>query len=248
MDPAADKPPSVVLTARQRARAAVTSEILQAARDQLAVEGAAALSLRAVARSLGMPSSGIYRYFATRDELLTRLIVEAYDSVGEATEGSQAGLKTADVGVRFAAACRAVRTWALAHPHEYALIFGSPVPSYEAPAETVAAANRIPAVLGGLLLESEERRRRGRRRAADRIGPPLSPEGAEAIEPASQLFDGRIPPERLQVGLMVWMSLLGVISFELFGHMYGAVGPSGPERDAYFESCVAIWTDQVLVG
>ncbi len=71
---------------RERARAEITSEIVRAGRDQLATDGAAALSLRAVARELGMVSSAVYRYVASRDELLTLLIIEAYDALGAAVE------------------------------------------------------------------------------------------------------------------------------------------------------------------
>ena len=72
--------------ARERARAEITTEITAEARRQLAVEGPTGLSLRAVARELGMVSSGIYRYVASRDELLTMLIIEAYDALGATVE------------------------------------------------------------------------------------------------------------------------------------------------------------------
>ena len=75
---------SVPRTARERARAEITAEILDAARGYLATDGAPALSLRAIARDLGMASSAVYRYFKSRDELLTRLIIDAYDALGAA--------------------------------------------------------------------------------------------------------------------------------------------------------------------
>src|ERR1700733_2396381 len=73
---------NAVVSARERVRAEVRSEIVNAAREQMALEGAGALSLRAVARELGMASSAVYRYFKSRDELLTALIIEAYDALG----------------------------------------------------------------------------------------------------------------------------------------------------------------------
>ena len=79
-------------TARERARAEITAEILDAARGYLATDGAPALSLRAIARDLGMASSALYRYFSSRDELLTRLIIDAYDSLGAAAEAAEAPL------------------------------------------------------------------------------------------------------------------------------------------------------------
>jgi AcrR family transcriptional regulator len=82
--------PSAPRTARERARAEITEEILKAARGYLATDGAPALSLRAIARDLGMASSALYRYFGSRDELLTRLIIDAYDSLGTAAEAGEA--------------------------------------------------------------------------------------------------------------------------------------------------------------
>ena len=95
------------LTARERARAELTADILGLARAQLATVGAAGLSLRAVARELGMVSSAVYRYFPSRDDLLTRLIIEGYDAVGAAAE--QADDPAMPPAERWLAVCRAVR-------------------------------------------------------------------------------------------------------------------------------------------
>src|SRR4051795_7089262 len=115
-------------TARDRARAAVIGEIKDAARRRVADESAAALSLRAVARELGMVSSAIYRYFPSRDELLTALIVDAYDDVGAHAEAAVAASSELAALERWQQVCSALRSWTLAHPHEYALLYGSPVP------------------------------------------------------------------------------------------------------------------------
>ncbi|HTS99128.1 MAG TPA: TetR/AcrR family transcriptional regulator [Streptosporangiaceae bacterium] len=189
-------------TARERARAELTREIKEEARRQLAASGAQGLSLRAVARALGMVSSAVYRYFPSRDELLTALIIDAYDAIGATAEaavarpraagvtgrqaagvtgrqaagvtgrqaagvtGRQAagvtgrraagvtGRRAARARSRWTAACHAIRNWALAHPHEYALIYGSPVPGYQAPQATVASAIRVFQVLGGILADA----------------------------------------------------------------------------------------------
>src|SRR5690242_5730832 len=143
--------PNASQTARQRARAELTREIKEAARRQLAETGAPQLSLRAVARELGMVSSALYRYFASRDDLLTALIVDAYDAVGTAAERAEAAADRADLLGRWLATARAVRAWALEQPHEYALIYGSPVPGYRAPVDTIVPAARIPALIGGIL-------------------------------------------------------------------------------------------------
>lgn len=117
---------------RARVRASMIEEIKAVARRHLASDGAN-LSLRAVARDLGMVSSAIYRYFPSRDELLTALILEAYDALGDAVEAADAGVDRADLRGRWHAACRAARAWALAHPAEYALLYGSPVPGTRPP-------------------------------------------------------------------------------------------------------------------
>ena len=145
--------PDVPRTARERARAEITGEILSTARQHLARDGAAALSLRAIARDLGMVSSAVYRYVPNRDALLTMLIIDAYDTVGAQVEQAAAACPRADYLGRFLATCRALRAWALANPHEYALIYGSPVPGYAAPADTIAPATRVPIVLLSILFD-----------------------------------------------------------------------------------------------
>lgn len=119
---------------RQETRQRIEAQIIELGRRQLATEGAAGLSVRAIARELGMVSSAVYRYVASRDELLTLLLVDAYselaDTVDRARGTSPAGWR-ADV----ASIARAMRAWATAQPAEWALLYGSPVPGYHAPAE-----------------------------------------------------------------------------------------------------------------
>ena len=137
--------------ARERARAEVGAAIKEEARRQLAARGTAQLSLRAVARQLGLAPSAVYRYFPNRDDLLTSLIVSAYDALGAAAEAALVEAGTADPLRSWAAVCRAIRDWALAHPHEYALIYGSPVPGYDAPPDTVGPASRVTLALIGVV-------------------------------------------------------------------------------------------------
>ena len=138
-------PTSAPLGARARARIELTAEIKDTARRHLAQDGAQGLSLRAVARDLGMASSAIYRYFPSRDELLTALIIDAYDAIGATAERADAKAVSEDrpAGLRWLLVCRAVRRWALRHPHEFALVYGSPVVGYAAPLDTVEPATRI---------------------------------------------------------------------------------------------------------
>ena len=203
-------------TARERVRAELTAEITDAARRQLASVGAAGLSLRAVARELGMASSAIYRYFPSRDDLLTRLIIDGYDDLGAAAEAADdpAGRPVP----RWLAVCRAVRAWARAHPHEYALLYGSPVPGYQAPPDTVPAATRVGMVLGGIL------------GAAARSGEMPEPSGdadpGTVSAEAAAVLGGEHPSLDDGVrrrALLAWSALYGAISFELFGHFVGSV-------------------------
>jgi AcrR family transcriptional regulator len=203
-------------TARERVRAELTAEITDAARRQLASVGAAGLSLRAVARELGMASSALYRYFPSRDELLTRLIIDGYDALGAAAEAADDPARAP--AERWLAVCRAVRIWARAHPHEYALLYGSPVPGYQAPPDTVPAAARVGVVLGGILGDA----------ARSGALPEASGEPAPGLvsEEAAAVLGGEHPSldDRLRTrALLAWSAVYGAISFELFGHFVGSV-------------------------
>ncbi|MDT4915280.1 MAG: hypothetical protein QOC66_4408, partial [Pseudonocardiales bacterium] len=126
---------------RARARAETTEHIKQIAREHLAADGPN-LSLRAVARDLGVVSSAVYRYFASRDELLTALILDGYVSMAEAIEQAESAAPRRDLVGRWMAIGRAARAWSIAHQHEYALLYGSPVPGYAAPQDTIGPATR----------------------------------------------------------------------------------------------------------
>ena len=229
--------PSVPRTARERARAEITAEILAAASRYLATEGAAALSLRAIARDLGMASSALYRYFRSRDDLLTRLIVDAYDSLGAAAEAADAAVDRDDLPGRFAAVCWAVRAWALANPNEYALIYGSPVPGYVAPADTVGPAIRVTALLMWIIIDAAAH---GRLPAGDARDTTV-PAAVTALAPILSQLPPGIPVAVLQRGLMVWTGLFGVVSFELYGQLHQVVGDDRADRDAFFAECIRRW-------
>jgi AcrR family transcriptional regulator len=232
VEPSRDaRPPSVPRTARERARAEITAEILGAARRYLATDGAPALSLRAIARDLGMASSALYRYFGSRDELLTRLIVDAYDSLGAAAEASEAAVDRDDLPGRFAAVCRAVRTWALANANEYALIYGSPVPGYVAPADTVGPATRVSILLLQILIDAE----------AQGQVPAEEIQDAKALAPILSQLPPDFPSALVQRGLMAWTGLFGVVSFELYGQLHQVVAEDPADRDAFFAECISRW-------
>jgi AcrR family transcriptional regulator len=229
-------PGSTTRTARERARAELTREIKEEARRQLAAHGAQGLSLRAVARELGMVSSAVYRYFPSRDDLLTALIIDAYDALGQAAEAASTGPPPPDVRGRWRAACHAVRSWAAAHPHEYALIYGSPVPGYRAPQDTVAPATRAVRVLGGLLAHAGP----GLRDVGG-LPPALPAELAEQSVLVTDAIAPGVSPAVIARALIAWTQLFGMISFELFGQFVGSLDPA----DSFFGYAVERMADFV---
>ena len=229
----------MVATARQRARAELERVIKDTAARHLAEQGAAALSLRAVAREMGLASSALYRYYPSRDALLTALIVEAYDAVGQAGEDADAAAvaAAADAGARWLAVCRAVRAWAIAHPHEYALVYGSPVPGYAAPQDTVEPAIRISLVMAGIVTSA----------AADgTLRPPTRPLAAPRLVTEEALAAIGSPPaapyeDLVERSLVLMSSLFGAISYLLFGHLHRAV----VDDDAWFDLAMAVSAEGV---
>ena len=216
-------------TPRDRARAQTMAEIVRIGRRHLATDGAAALSLRAVARDLGVVSSAVYRYVKSRDELLTLLLVDGYDELGDAVDAAVAAVPADDFLGRQAAIGRAVRAWALAEPATYALLFGSPVPGYEAPAErTTAPGTRVVQALVALWHEAY---------AAGRLSPPpvtvSSPALVAGFAAARDDLGLDVPDQVLAAGVFGWAALFGCVSWEVFGQ-YGPDGLGDPE--ALFEA------------
>ncbi|MFJ2026891.1 TetR/AcrR family transcriptional regulator [Streptomyces sp. NPDC087897] len=211
---------STIRGARERARVEVTAAIKDEARKQLVEEGAAKLSLRAVARELGMVSSALYRYFPSRDDLLTALIVDAYDAIGAAAEEAAERAEAVPPTGRWIAVACAVRGWALAHPHEYALIFGSPVPGYTAPMDTVGPASRVGLVFIDIV--------RAACRADDVAVPLLAPELRSDAERMAAEFAPDVPPAAVAALVAAWAQIFGLISFELFGQFNRVVEAREP--------------------
>lgn len=209
---------------RARVRAEMIEEIKNAARRQLAADGAN-LSLRAIAREMGMVSSAIYRYFASRDDLLTALIIDAYDALGEATEKAGAGPHRDDHAGRWLAVTRAARVWAVASPHEYALIYGSPVPGYVAPQDTVAPSIRPVVVLGAIIDDACQAGR------LDLAVPKLAPSLRDEVAAVAQAVAPGLSPGLMASAMIAWTELFGAISFELFGRFKDTI----TDLEAWYE-------------
>jgi AcrR family transcriptional regulator len=210
-------------------RAELTAEIKDVARTHLAQHGADGLSLRAVARELGMVSSALYRYFPSRDHLLTALIVDAYEAVGTAAETGEAAEPAHDLLARWLGLCLATRRWAVDHPHEWALIFGTPVPGYRAPSDTIDPAARIPLRLIALVQEAADRR-------PARPGSAAVPSAVHAdLERLREATGSTLDDGTLARGVAAWTALVGTISFELFGHLRNVI----TDHDAFFRHQLA---------
>lgn len=205
------------------------ARITEEGRRQLARDGAAALSLRSVARELGMVSSGIYRYVASRDELLTLLIVEAYDDLGAELERAlrRADRAGADPRARWRSVAGGLRSWAQERPHEYALLYGSPVPGYAAPEGTVAPATRVYSALAAAS---------GQPAGSHRTVPPSVADDAAGAAEVLGLDAG---PGGVLTAFGVWMALFGAVSFELFGHLTNVIG----DLDEFFAEQVESMAD-----
>ena len=225
-------------TARERARAEITAEILTVARRHLAEGGAASLSLRAVAREVGMVSSAVYRYFPSRDELLTRLIVDAYTAVADAAEAADAAVDRGDLVGRIVGAATAIRRWAVANPHEYALVYGTPVPGYAAPQDTIDPALRVTLIFTSVLVDGVAA---GDVAAEDRIE---TTRGVRKDFANIRSVAPGVPDGVLSRGLILLTQLFGHISYELFGHLHNGI----TDYDGFFDLQVRRLAAYVIDG
>jgi AcrR family transcriptional regulator len=216
---------------RRESREQIEAQIIEFGRRHLVDHGAAGLSLRAIARDLGMVSSAVYRYVSSRDELLTLLLVDAYadlaDTVDRARD-SAAELWSDDV----IAIARAARKWAVAHPARWALLYGSPVPGYHAPAErTVVVGTRV---VGAFLDAVAAGIATGDIRLTNDVAPqPMSSD----FERLRQEFGFPGDDHVVARCFLLWAGVVGAISLEVFGQ-YGADTFTDPE--AVFDAQVRL--------
>ncbi|MEU3661364.1 TetR/AcrR family transcriptional regulator [Streptomyces sp. NPDC032940] len=191
-------------TPRERYRAEVRAEIKERAWEQIATAGASALSLNAIAKQIGMSGPALYRYYAGRDDLITELVTDAYRGLAEAWgEARRAGAGPAGLA-------HALRGWALQHPQRYFLIYGTPVPGYHAPEETVTITSEMMSILLDAFMAL----------------PGNSPQGPfdTHLETHRDWVRGHpAGPPVLHEALAFWTRLHGVLSLELAGH-FAAMG------------------------
>ncbi|MEU8686598.1 TetR/AcrR family transcriptional regulator [Streptomyces sp. NPDC048611] len=189
-------------TPRERYRAQVRAEITKRAWEQIATAGASALSLNAIAKQMGMSGPALYRYFASRDDLITELVREAYRSLAETLRAAAAS------GADLAGLAHALRDWALTDPQRYFLVYGTPIPGYHAPADITAISSEIMTTLLDAC-------------AALAPDSATSPFAAYLEDHRDWAADHPAAPEALHRFLTFWTRLHGVLSLELAGHFTG---------------------------
>lgn len=195
---------------REAHRERTVAAILEAARGQIAEHGGVGLSMRAVAREVGLVSSAIYRYYPTREALLTALVIESYEHLAHAL-GQVDAAPASSPAARWAGLATTFRAWARAHPQEFQLIYGTPIPGYVAPPETIAAAAAVarPFLVCG---------------AAGPVAGFDDPALLDQLGPMADDFG--VDPSGAAAVLAEMATLVGAIGLELAGHLVGSADPA----------------------
>jgi AcrR family transcriptional regulator len=206
----------MVLSRRERRHEQTRQEIKQIARHQMAQQGtAASLSLRGIAAEMGMRAPSLYNYYASRDDLVTDLLVDSYTHQAETLEQASASCQTQETIACLLATILAYRQWAVEHPTEFALIAGTPIPGYVAPVEqTLPLARRSLKVLLDLLQSAWDEH--------------LLPPQLSSLEITADTFNDEFLAwcrehgyELTVVALFLecYAFLQGMIALEVFGHL-----------------------------
>lgn len=215
----------MIQTRRERLRAETTTEIKDTALQQMAETGAATLSLRAIAREMGMSAPALYRYFPNRDALVTALIVDAYNSLADAMQATDETQEAGDYNGRFQAVTATYREWALAHRAEYALIYGTPIPGYIAPRdETVMPAARVNLVIGYILNEAMQDGKLTIPEAYLNISPQMK---AHLDELAAMIPEDGVLVAGILLTITIFSRLHGLVWGELDEHFAPNIADSG---------------------
>ena len=185
---------------------------------------------------MGVASSALYRYFTSRDQLLTVLIIESYDDIGGMVEHADAKCSRDDLAGRWSAAAQSLRNWAIENPSDYGLIFGTPVPGYEAPSDTIAPALRYTNVLLNLLADAQAAG------CKPLITVPATKGVSKEYKQVRANLAIKLTDEMLLAGLAAWAALFGAISFELFGH----VDTVFTDPEAHFRALAEMLGNQML--
>lgn len=211
----------------------LSQEIKAVAVRRLAEHGAAGLSLRAIARDLGITAPAIYNYFRRLDDLITALIVDAYTSLGDALAAGRDSRPAADHTGRLIATGLAYRAWAKSYRERYNLIFGTPIPGYQAPMEvTQPAAARGLEILIGVL----EAARRAGRLPANEAFFARRPALLAQIKGWQQSVGSDAHPYIHYLALVLWTRVHGIVSIELHRQFPPAIADGGELFQAEIEA------------
>ncbi|MFE0101081.1 TetR/AcrR family transcriptional regulator [Streptomyces sp. NPDC059009] len=217
---------------RERLRAETTAEIKEVALELMATGGPDAITLRAIAREMGMTANAIYGYFATRDDLVTTLIDDLYTALADAVDAGWQSAPAGDPAARIQAWADAFRGWARTHPEGFRLVYGDPVPGYRAPEGGPApdAARRV--CVGITALAAAAWPHAERRYADSEFTWSDFDEGLLAkVRPAFP----DLPPAAVALALRIWGRLHGLVSLEVYGHLAGQT----PSPDKLFREELA---------
>jgi AcrR family transcriptional regulator len=220
------------MTRRERYRLDTAAEAKRLAMAQLAGGGVGALSLNAIAREMGMTGPALYRYVGSRDDLLTELIIDTYTDFGDALWQAVEQSEGLEAPARVRAVGEAYRDWAVANPQPYLLLFGTPIPGYQAPeGPTTAAAQRAHAalltVVAGLDPEPLP--------TAGELDRECEAWGERAGAPGQ-------PGRLLRFAVTVWTRLHGVMSLEIAGHFDPALPDGHLFYTAELDDLLRPWT------
>jgi AcrR family transcriptional regulator len=196
---------------RERYREQTREEAKEVALRQLAESGTGGLSLNAIAREIGLSGPALYRYFANRDALLTALVTDGFEAVGDALEDAAASAADRSPEERLRVVLGVFRERATAEPHRYQLLFGTPVPGYRAPESTISAAARMfTTVLRAMAEVAGDR---------DRSDPTRTPPAPTPLDEQLALWyaDTSAPPHLVRAAVTGWTRLHGVLSLEIDG-------------------------------
>jgi AcrR family transcriptional regulator len=212
------------------------ARIKATARQQMAERGTAGLSLRGIGRELGITAPAIYNYFPRLDDLITALIVDAFTALADAIQTAESGVVSKTSGPKVIASCLAYRDWAIAHPVDFQLIYGNPIPGYVAPAEVTVPLARRP--FDGLFRLFFEAFQTGELVVPAEYAPVparIASHFATWLPKAGHDF-----PDALLCLLMSgWARIHGMVMLELFEHLPPVVGDTAAfyryELDAFLD-------------
>ncbi|MFC5667786.1 TetR/AcrR family transcriptional regulator [Kitasatospora misakiensis] len=208
--------PDQPLTRRERQREQTAAEILTAARHLLAVDGPAALTLRATAREVGMTAPGVCRYFPDHRALVQAVVAGLYRDLAAELEAARDARPDAPTADRLADAARALRRWALAHRSEFTLLFGKPVPDAGTAPEDPAhdAGWRFGQVFLGLMTQLW---REGA--IQPQATPDLAPAWWSQYDDLREHLTQDVPLPVLHQFVQAWTRIYGLVALEVFGHL-----------------------------